>query len=119
MAIPLPYYIFSKPPTLLTSFCQHQPNKIRDKHKNKLTRESFFFMFRGLQIKVACFFFLSNIYRQPLPFLQKNLQPTFDDYSKIVTLTNNGGGRSGHTIILPSTLIEETSPSPAALSADT
>ena len=76
-------------------------------------------MFRGLQIKVACFFFLSNIYRQPLPFLQKNLQPTFDDYSKIVTLTNNRGGKSGHTIILPSTLIEETSPSPAALSADT
>ena len=43
--------LFSTPyppsPTFDDSFYQHQPNEMRDKHKNKLMRENYFFMFRG------------------------------------------------------------------------
>ena len=57
-----PIYIFSsKPPTIYIFFWQYRPNGTRDKHKNKLSRESYFFIFGRLQSNVIGFF-ISNIF---------------------------------------------------------
>ena len=37
-------------------FWQYRPNETGDKHKYKLMRGSYFFMFRGLQNNITCFF---------------------------------------------------------------
>ena len=58
MAIPPSFISFFLNSILLTFFI-FRPNKIRDNHKNKPIRETCFFMFRGLQNNIPCFF-ISN-----------------------------------------------------------
>ena len=59
MAIPL--YIFSINPKLLARlFRQYFPNEIMDKHKNKLMRQNYFFIFRRLKNNIKCFFINST-----------------------------------------------------------
>ena len=48
-------------PILIKFLRQYWPNEVQDKHKNKSTRESCFFMFRSLQSNITCFF-INNIF---------------------------------------------------------
>ena len=59
---PLPYghlpvfIFFPKPPFFARLFQQYCPNEIRDRHKSKLTWQSYLFIFKRLKNNVTCFF---------------------------------------------------------------
>ena len=55
------YLFFETSDYLHFFFWQYRPNGTRDKHKNKLSRESYFFIFGRLQSNVIGFF-ISNIF---------------------------------------------------------
>ena len=54
-------YLFFETSDYLHFFWQYRRNETRDKHKNKLSRESYFFIFGRLQSNVIGFF-ISNIF---------------------------------------------------------
>ena len=58
-----PIFLFSENPTFDNIFRWCRPKDIRDKRKNKIMRESYFFVFRRLQHKIICFF-VSNTFKQ-------------------------------------------------------
>ena len=53
----MPTFIFfpNRPPST-TFFGKYHPNEIEDKQKNKLKKESYFFMFRKLEKNTTCLF---------------------------------------------------------------
>ena len=59
--------IFFQTSHLWQIFCfwQYCPNEIQGKHRNKLMRESYLFMFRRLQNNVTCFFYDQHLYAKP------------------------------------------------------
>lgn len=57
-----PLDCFSELPTF-GIFWWYDPNEIRNEHKNKLMRESYFFMFGRVTNNVKCFFIV-NTYKQ-------------------------------------------------------
>ena len=58
-----PFYIFPNH-SLLTTLWRYRPNEIPDKHKNKLTWQSYFFIFRRLENNVTSFFYKQHFYKQ-------------------------------------------------------
>ena len=52
---PPPFNFFLNYPLLTAFFEKYHLNEVQDKHKNKLTRESYFFMFGILQTTIHTF----------------------------------------------------------------
>ena len=52
-------------PHLLTIFFSwYYSNEMQDKHKSKLTKESYFFVFKRLQINITCFFCKKHLHKK-------------------------------------------------------
>ena len=52
-----PFIFFQNFPLFTRFFGQYHFNEIRDKHKNKLMWQSYFFIFRRLKNNFTCFFY--------------------------------------------------------------
>ena len=80
-----PHPYICEPPTFDNIWLTISPNEMRDKRKNKLTRERCFFMFSRVRNNVS-YFVISNTFTSntrprfdypPPPFLQENLEYPF------------------------------------------